>query len=77
MITLSFKGMEKLHIGFDKYWYGTDYLKADHDLIWGMNAFVGSIFWPVTWLIIVMAKGSSKIINLIVEEIEDTKEQTK
>lgn len=68
MITLSFNGMGKLHIGFDKWWYGTKYCEPDHNLRYCMGGFFGSIIWPLTWLIIVMSKGSKFIIDKIEQE---------
>ena len=77
--SLVFRVLEKLHIGFDEYWYPRagmfKGIYNDHDSIWCIGAALLSIFWPVAMppLIIfkAMHKASKSVFELIESHIED------
>ncbi len=57
MITLSYRGIEKIDEGVNRW-----------DTI---GAFLASIVWPLTWLIIGMSRFSKKIVNMIEQELKE------
>ena len=81
--SLVFRVLEKLHIGFDEYWYPRagmfKGLYNDHDSIWCVGAVLLSIFWPVTMppLIIIkaMSAASKSVFELIESHMEEEGEE--
>jgi len=57
MITLSYRGIEKIDEGVNRW-----------DTLGG---FLASIVWPLTWLIIAMSRISKKIVTKIEQEIKE------